>query len=250
MASLRFVWIVCLVYICAVNSAKSRKKSVVLSDVCSSVYTQTEYNTRDEYYRRVKDPHNHITTRLMRYFTFGGILQAISEETGIPRDKLVEKGASQFQDQSSGLGQTIHAAHIIRVGAINSRLKNKNPSLNRGLENYIGHTQNVLRIVNVWHGVGGAIDRYQSDNLNTLSTIDFDGLSTQSMDVIEQLKEDFFKIVDQYVQTIPNEQSNNSDLETDREIVHLINDCMLFENGTLGYGMVKDGSFVTRYARA
>uniref|UniRef100_A0A182MG17 RanBP2-type domain-containing protein n=1 Tax=Anopheles culicifacies TaxID=139723 RepID=A0A182MG17_9DIPT len=170
------------------STTSTRETSERVSDDKSSVYDEGKHGSRDEYNRRVQDPDKHISERLVRYFRFGGILQAISEETNIPRVELVTGGASRFQDQSSGLGQSVHAAHIIRVGAINSKLKNKSPSLNRALQNYIGHTQNVLRAANAWHGIGGDVDKYQSNNLNILATIDFNGRYNDNEDTIETLQ--------------------------------------------------------------
>ncbi|XP_049288364.1 uncharacterized protein LOC125766436 [Anopheles funestus] len=249
MTSLRFVWIVCLVSICAINSTTgARKQSEVISDICSSSFTEGQYDTREEYYRRVRDPDKHISARLVRYFRFGGILQAISEETEIPRDKLVEGGASQFQDQSSGLGQTIHAAHIIRVGAINNKLQKKSASLNRALQNYIGHTQNVLRAANAWHGVGGDIDKYQSSKLGVLATVDFTGtLDTDDQRTVETLVTDFRAIIDKYVHDGTHTSDDKKILNADNVIVYCVLPLMLHQEGKAGYDMVKNGEFVTKY---
>uniref|UniRef100_A0A182VYZ4 Uncharacterized protein n=1 Tax=Anopheles minimus TaxID=112268 RepID=A0A182VYZ4_9DIPT len=252
MLSVRFVWIVCAVSICVINSATgARKQSEVISDICSSSFTEGQYDTRDEYYRRVRDPEKHISARLVRYFRFGGILQAIAEETEIPRDKLVTGGASQFQDQSSGLGQTIHAAHIIRVGSINNKLQKKSPTLNRALQNYIGHTQNVLRAANAWHGVGGEIDKYQSNQLGVLATIDFAGtLDSNDRRTVETLLTEFRTIIDKYVRDGTHTTDNKKILNADNVIVYCMLPLMLHEEGKAGYDMVKNGDFVTKYDKS
>ncbi|XP_058062398.1 uncharacterized protein LOC131212520 [Anopheles bellator] len=130
----------------------ARGKTPVVPDVASTSFTESEHCSKDQYRIRVRDPNRHISTRLLRYFTFGGILQGIHEETQIPRAELVLGGASQYQDQSSQLGPKYHAAHVIRVGSIDKRLKQKNKDLFKALTNYVGHTQNVISLANVWHG--------------------------------------------------------------------------------------------------
>ncbi|XP_050070906.1 uncharacterized protein LOC126558870 [Anopheles maculipalpis] len=249
MTSLRTVSIVLLVGISAITLATgARKQSELISDICSSSFTEGQYDSRDVYNRRVRDPNKHISARLVRYFRFGGMLQAIAEETDLPRDKLVAGGASQFQDQSSGLGQTIHAAHIIRVESINNKLDKKSPSLNRALQNYIGHTQNVLRAANAWHGVGGDIDKYQSNQLAVLASIDFKtALETNDRRTVETMITDFRSIIDKYVRDGTHTEDEKKILDSDKVIVYCVAPLMLHEEGKAGYNMVKNGEFVTKY---
>uniref|UniRef100_A0A182Q278 Uncharacterized protein n=1 Tax=Anopheles farauti TaxID=69004 RepID=A0A182Q278_9DIPT len=247
------LWVKCIqlfVFCIAIDSiACARKPTDVLSDVCSTAFSEGAHGTREGYSKRVRDPSKHISTRLVRYFWFGGVLQAISEETGIARDKLVTGGASQFQDQSSGRGRGIHAAHVIRVGTINSQLKSKSDSLNRALQNFIGHTQNVLREANVWHGVGGDIDRYQSDKLTALADVDFTGpLEPTNRRKVEDLITPFREIIDKYVQS--GDAQAKTVLEEDKVTVYCVGPMMLFEEGKAGYDMVKNGDFVKHYDRA
>ncbi|XP_053667270.1 uncharacterized protein LOC128716372 [Anopheles marshallii] len=225
-----------------------RKPTDVISDVGSSVYSQSVHASRKEYQQRLRKPDKHIAFRLVRYFTFGGILQAIAEATGIPRDTLVKGGASQLQDQSSGCGDEIHAAHVIRIGSINGELKTKNESLHRALENYVGHTQNVPRKVNFWSGIGGAIDQYQSNKLSALATIHFTGTLSDNRDIIVQLQATFRAIVDEYVLKERNGESREI-FEKVKETIDLVEDNMLFGNGTAGYAMVQNGTFLQRYNR-
>ncbi|XP_058058219.1 uncharacterized protein LOC131209225 [Anopheles bellator] len=152
---------------------KKRVKTNRFEDPSSSTYEEAFHGTVDEYNRRRKDPKAHIEDRLRRYLRFGAILQAISELTGIPRLELVTGGRSEGQDQRSGHGPDFHAAHVIRVGPASERLRSTNPYLYTTLIDIIGHTQVVEREANVWHGIGGEIDRFQSENLELLASIDF-----------------------------------------------------------------------------
>nr|AAO74843.1 hyp37.3 putative secreted salivary gland protein [Anopheles stephensi] len=232
------------------NNGTKRKKTELLSDICSTAFSEQDNKTREEYYNRVRDPNKHISTRLVRYFTFGGILQAISELTGIPRVELVAGGSSQLQDKTSGLGGMKHAAHIIRVGTISRKLMDANESLNRALENYIGHTQNVLRDVNVWSGIGGALDRYQSSNLTVLAKVNFNGTLCDNRDRIVAVATPFHQIITQYVlKKTSEDKGEEKKLEDDKVTGFLIGPAMLFEHGTMGYRMAMNGTFEAHYKR-
>uniref|UniRef100_A0A182PKI7 Uncharacterized protein n=1 Tax=Anopheles epiroticus TaxID=199890 RepID=A0A182PKI7_9DIPT len=251
MTSVRYVLVIFLASAVIFTATGARKDSTVLSDICSNTFTEGQYETRDEYQRRVREPNKHISARLVRYLTFGGILQAISEETEIPRNELVAGGASQFQDQSSGLGRTVHAAHVIRVGTIDRRLGGKDAALQKALVNYIGHTQNVLRAANVWHGVGGEIDRFQSNNLGLLGSIDFTGaFEPDNRKVVEQLVGYFREIIAAYVKDGSEYDAKDKNiLDEDKVILCCVSPLMLFEEGRAGYDLVKSGEFVSHYGR-
>ncbi|XP_049288360.1 uncharacterized protein LOC125766432 [Anopheles funestus] len=254
MGSMHILCAIWLLFVIINLNECNRTKTDVISDVASAVYEERLNETRLEYQRRVRDPNKHISIRLLRYFVFGGILQAISEDTGISRTELVTGGASTRQDQYSGKGiEGIHAAHVIRVSSINEKLKKENESLYTALANYIGHTQNVVKDVNVWRGIGGNIDLFQSSNLTLLAKIDFSGkLTDLNKDIVLVLQATFRKIVDTYVLMKSYKTSDTSkkkELEDMKETVYLVNERMLFENGTAGYIMVKDGNFTKRYNR-
>lgn len=250
-SSIRFTLMLSVLWLSVVVSVScARQKSQVVPDVASTAYSETLHGERKCYNLRVRDANKHISTRLTRYFVFGGILQAIAEQTQIPREDLVSGGASQFQDQSSGLGRKFHAAHVIRVGSIDGRLKQKKASLNTALQNYIGHTQNVIDIANVWHGVAGQIDRFQSDNLSELAKIDFGGaFEPTNRRKVEDLMKLFRDIIDTHVNSGNRAREKQSELEADKIGVYCAGASMLFEAGKEGYQMVKSGNFETHYQK-
>ncbi|XP_076676897.1 uncharacterized protein LOC143373477 isoform X2 [Andrena cerasifolii] len=145
---------------------------------------------KKEYQFRTRGPIGHIVARFERYIRFGGMIQRISEDTGIDRSDVVKGGPSQYQDQHSNRGKEgIQAAHLIRVGEINANLT---PSHFEELKNFIGHTQNVSKEWNYWQGVGGGIDRYQSSSLRQLAEIDFSGdWTNQNKRAIENIRSYF-----------------------------------------------------------
>lgn len=86
MTTFRYVWLACLgAFIIIISTATAaRRPTTVVSDVCSTSFTDGPFETRDAYRQRVRDPNKHISARLVRYLTFGGILQAIAEKTNLP----------------------------------------------------------------------------------------------------------------------------------------------------------------------
>jgi hypothetical protein len=100
-----------------------------------------------------------------RYIRFAGIVQRISEQTNIGRDKVVRIGARQFQDQSSHKDKKINASRVVRAGDFNPKGVKQFEQPCNEVVNFLGHTQNIPMYVNVLHGVGGAVDRFKSKNL-------------------------------------------------------------------------------------
>ncbi|KFB37429.1 AGAP001989-PA-like protein [Anopheles sinensis] len=251
-SSIRFTLMLSVLWLSVIVSVSgARQKSQLVPDVASTAYSETLHGERKCYNLRVRDANQHIATRLTRYFVFGGILQAIAEQTQIPREDLVSGGPSQNQDQSSGRGPKYHAAHVIRVGSIDGRLKQKNASLNTALQNYIGHTQNVIKAANVWHGVAGQIDLFQSGKLSELAKIDFGGaFEPTNRRKVEDLMTEFRKIIDTHVNSGNQAQEEQSELDAAKIAVHCAGASMLFEAGKEGYQMVKSGNFETHYEKS
>uniref|UniRef100_A0A8W7K8X2 Uncharacterized protein n=1 Tax=Anopheles albimanus TaxID=7167 RepID=A0A8W7K8X2_ANOAL len=114
---------------------------------------------------------DHILERFRRYFKLLARLHAIEEMTGLKN--IVLDGASTGQDKRGT--QEYQASHVLRVGAINAKLKEKNGRLFQALTNFVGHTQYTLAKANRWGGIGGEIDKFQSDNLGGLDGINYGG---------------------------------------------------------------------------
>nr|AAX86002.1 hyp37.7-like precursor [Anopheles gambiae] len=191
------------------------------------------------------EPNHHLATRLLRYFIFGGIIQAISAETRIPRRRLVFGGRSMFQDKHSQAGPGTHAAHVVRVCAINAGLTGANPNLTIALQNYIGHTQDVPRIYNYFAGVGGAIDLFQSSSLKELSKIDFTGFyNGTNKDTVIKLSNAFRGIVEKYAR---KENQATVVIDVAKAAAYCADPSLLFARGTEGHRMVVDGTFLRNY---
>ncbi|RVE46545.1 hypothetical protein evm_008836 [Chilo suppressalis] len=178
---------------------RSRVRVRVVRDFESSSSDNENLSDNKEYQRRVRDISKHIEGRLTRFFRFAGMIQRASEQLDISKDEVVEIGASQYQDQNSKMGREIHAAHLVRFGKVNPETK-KNTQLYNEFKNYLGHTQNVPKHANEWHGVGGAIDRFQPRNLKALGGINFSrNLTAEGASIIKRVKEDFIAILDKQI---------------------------------------------------
>ncbi|XP_058064767.1 uncharacterized protein LOC131214407 [Anopheles bellator] len=171
------------------------------------------------------------------------MLEAISHRTGIPRGELVKGGGSQYQDQTSGHGRRFHAAHVIRVGAIDERLREKNVSLYKALANFIGHTQVVPMEANQWNGIGGKIDRFQSNHLEHLARITFNALYD---DANEKTMTDLVTLMDQLIGSFGEIPTIGTDFpKTAEEWLDTPEE--LHGYAGLGYNMVMSGFFETTY---
>ena len=145
---------------------------------------------------------DHLADRFARLFRFIGKIQRISEQTDIPREEVEEGGGSQYQDQSSHQGKEIHEAHVVRVGEINTQIINDEAHklIYNELKNFLGHTQNVSKHANEWHGIGGDIDKIQSGNLKKLSSIDFRrSLTAEDASTIKRFKGKFIAALDKRI---------------------------------------------------
>ncbi|XP_049542454.1 uncharacterized protein LOC125955363 [Anopheles darlingi] len=194
-----FLTIVMLVALLSSSCANPapRIKTEVKSDKDSDHYHELLYGDERSYQNRVHNPLDHIVNRLKRYFVFGGTLQAIAEYTELLRVGLVQGGAVQYQDRSSEVPGT-HAAHVIRVGEINSELWNTNETLFNATRNYIGHTQNVIIDANKFWGIGGELDRFQSSNLTVLNGINFRSTFTVQSPKVKTLTDWFMAVIRRY----------------------------------------------------
>ncbi|XP_050087587.1 uncharacterized protein LOC126572378 [Anopheles aquasalis] len=220
-----------------------RKPTERVADPTSTAYSERLHGTEEEYDHRIVDPQQHIQKRCKRYFKFGAILEGISTLTDIQQQDLVTGGPSQYQDQSSGHGLDYHAAHVIRVGEINEELKSDHRPLYNALANFLGHTQVVAREANLWRGIGGSIDRAQSDRLILLSRVRFRGLmdgSNQSairmvLRMLEKAIKDHVELSSAAMEWLKESFKDEGVLE-------------LFKYGKEVYNSVVNGEFLKRYA--
>lgn len=182
----------------------------------------------------------HIVTRLKRWFRFVGILQRITIDTRLKFKEIILGEASAYQDRHSGLGRSIHAAHVVRAGTVNSILQTENRTHYQGLVDFLAHTQNVPMEANVFHGVGGRIDRFQTNltNLYVLNTINFNpdepSWDDDAMGTINVLIIDFRNLLVNSMAELPHGEMKNQI----NEAIRLINDMdseTFFNAGVKGY---------------
>lgn len=181
----------------------------------------------------------HIFARLNRWFRFGGLLQRIEYDTDILRPHIVGVGPSVYQDRNSGRGRYIHAAHIIRAGHINCRLREMHNLHYNGLRDFIGHTQNVVMEANVG-GIGRAIDEFQVNmiNLYMLYEIDF----TYRCAHVSLNDENLMSlVVDAYVDMLSECANRTTDktlrdaIESAIRLIHNTPICHFYKAGKKGY---------------
>ncbi|MDR0288935.1 MAG: hypothetical protein LBH78_02705 [Rickettsiales bacterium] len=199
----------------AFGGASARKRSKVIHDFESSSFDNEGFLDYEEYRYRERNVSDHLEDRFTRFFRIGGMIQRASEQTNILRNQVVKSGSSKSQDQSSNKGREIHAAHVVRLGEINPEMVKQSEQLYNEFVNFLGHTQNVPKYANKWHGVGGDIDKFQSKNLKKLESINFrESLTAEDASTIKSVKEDFIAVLDSRI---------NGGKLSDRKKLELIN---------------------------
>uniref|UniRef100_A0A9I3EH09 Uncharacterized protein n=1 Tax=Anopheles dirus TaxID=7168 RepID=A0A9I3EH09_9DIPT len=221
-------------------------------DVCKTAYSKGQYGTRAGYNQRVQDPKKHISSRLMHYFWFGGVLQAISEESRFPRERIARGGLSKLMFLQSGVRSynIPYSANIVSLFNIQPLVKCWNKPVYRALVNYICGTENVADDGRVWRQVHRQLDRFQSENLPALSEIDFNGeYDENNLHKVEALITAFRDVIDKYVQSSDAKENVTKAMEDEEVTIFCISPAMLLEEGATGYNMLKNGTFVERYDR-
>uniref|UniRef100_A0A182HHU0 Uncharacterized protein n=1 Tax=Anopheles arabiensis TaxID=7173 RepID=A0A182HHU0_ANOAR len=143
-------------------------------------------------------PEYHLDSRVAHHTgRFAGELKKIAEITNIPVDELIKAGRSMFKASRNCSGQDQQQAHVVRVSILVERLKTDFPDLYQRLTRHAGHTQLVDKFVNVFHKIGGDIDRNQADWILDLATVDFTkGLNDHSREVFEKYKSSVLRVFD------------------------------------------------------
>jgi hypothetical protein len=220
----------------AIGGAIERKRSKRVDDPDSSSIDNEDFRNDEEHRCREHIVSKHVVDRFTRFIRFGGLNQRIGENTNVSRGQVVRSGASQFQDQSSNRGREVHAAHVVRAGEIHPTIKNKHKHCYNEIVNFLGHTQNVPKYANEWHGIGGDIDKFQSRNLQNIAKIDFSrSLTAEDASTIKSLINGFVAVVDNRMERGNVSEIEISQLRKARETITHMTIQEFFDQGKKGY---------------
>ncbi|XP_078051887.1 uncharacterized protein LOC144478038, partial [Augochlora pura] len=162
--------------------------------------------------RKIKKVDVHLNDRLIRAFRLMGTVQKIAEYTNLNRNEIVVAGRSESTDGSSGMGNSVHAAHVLRY-TINPRLKAFSQTFD-DLDHLLAHTQNVRNYANVFHGVGGKIDVYQGTIPEILSSVNFNGeMTPDAADKIRDVKQGYVNVIKEECRKLREKQNESYEVE-------------------------------------
>uniref|UniRef100_A0A182IBC4 Uncharacterized protein n=1 Tax=Anopheles arabiensis TaxID=7173 RepID=A0A182IBC4_ANOAR len=153
----------------------------------------------------------HLFSRFQHTFRFGGEVRKGVEVTRLPVDKIIKYGASNYKafrkvKPFTGLQQ----AHVVRV-SVDEELKTTNPDVYDSITTHAGHTQLTDKSVNVFHKIGGDIDRSQHRWLVNLATIDYTKrLNSRSRKIISDIKNDTLKLYEKNIAKLKTEHADES----------------------------------------
>jgi hypothetical protein len=105
------------------------------------------------------------------------------------------------------------------------------------LINFLGHTQNVARYANEWHGIGGDIDKIQSGSLKKLASTDFrKSLTAEDASTIKSFKGKFIAALDKRIKKMkPNNKWGLEELKKARKTITYFKLEAAFGKGKDGY---------------
>uniref|UniRef100_A0A182NYF0 Uncharacterized protein n=1 Tax=Anopheles dirus TaxID=7168 RepID=A0A182NYF0_9DIPT len=152
-------------------------------------FNQETNNTAKSAAADTRSPDYHLDSRLTHHTVrFAGEIKKISEETNIPISDLIKAGRSLYKAARESAGPDFHQAHVLRL-CLNPELVKDHPELYTLLKNHTGHTQMVDKFVNVFHKIGGDIDKSQAQWITDLASIDFTkGLNEESVGKLESYR--------------------------------------------------------------
>ncbi|XP_041782118.1 uncharacterized protein LOC121598850 isoform X1 [Anopheles merus] len=184
-----------------------------------------------------RTPEYHLDSRVAHHTgRFAGELKKIAEITNIPVDELIKAGRSMFKASRNCSGQDQQQAHVVRVSILEERLKTDFPDLYQRLTRHAGHTQLVDKFVNVFHKIGGDIDRNQADWILDLATVDFTkGLNDHSREVFEKYKSSVLRVFDNNINSNKYSKEQVLVIKNARKIMNNTNIQVLFERAQKGY---------------
>nr|XP_049465269.1 uncharacterized protein LOC125906394 isoform X1 [Anopheles coluzzii]XP_049465270.1 uncharacterized protein LOC125906394 isoform X1 [Anopheles coluzzii]XP_049465271.1 uncharacterized protein LOC125906394 isoform X1 [Anopheles coluzzii] len=184
-----------------------------------------------------RTPEYHLDSRVAHHTgRFAGELKKIAEITNIPVDELIKAGRSMFKASRNCSGQDQQQAHVVRVSILEERLKTDFPDLYQRLTRHAGHTQLVDKFVNVFHKIGGDIDRNQADWILDLATVDFTkGLNDHSREVFEKYKSSVLRVFDNNINSNKYSKEQVLVIKNARKIINNTSTEVLFERAQKGY---------------
>lgn len=178
----------------------------------------------------------HFVRRLTRYVRLGGIGQYVTDATTglVSRADVFYEGTSEHQDRSCSVPGH-HAAHVVRV-RLNMFIETDYPEIFEPLRIFVGHTHFVPQYANVWHGLGGEVDRIQARFLQEMSTINFRGdLTAETKDILRRLKQAFLDVFEAAIRSGRYTARQVRDLQEAIDAIREISLRELFEKGRDGY---------------
>uniref|UniRef100_A0A182Q6M4 SecA DEAD-like N-terminal domain-containing protein n=1 Tax=Anopheles farauti TaxID=69004 RepID=A0A182Q6M4_9DIPT len=187
----------------------------------------------------IRRPDYHLDSRLSHHtLRFAGELKKISEETNIPLDNLIKAGRSLYKASRASAGPDFHQAHVLRI-CLNPDLVKDHPELYTLLTNHAGHTQMVEKFVNVFHKIGGDIDKNQASWIIDLASIDYnEGLKSKSnVAKLESYKKSVLNLYDTNINSNKYSDAEKLMLEKAKRIMINTKNEVLFERAQRGYNL-------------
>ncbi|XP_041784882.1 uncharacterized protein LOC121600402 [Anopheles merus] len=194
------------------------------------------------------EPHtgaSHLHSRTaVHTVRFAGEIRRAARMSGHNVRDLIEDGASTIRDgyiRLSTSDSQLQRAHVLRFRDNFEMLREHYPELYRILCRHAGHTQRIPRVFNVFHRIGGRIDKLQYGWILKLSTVDFlAGPTAENLAIFEAYRQEVLDLYDSEIRLRYYSEEDMAEIRRAREMMENTTSEELFENALEGFNLEHD----------
>ncbi|XP_040170215.1 uncharacterized protein LOC120904361 [Anopheles arabiensis] len=194
------------------------------------------------------EPHtgaSHLHSRTaVHTVRFAGEIRRAADRSGHHVRDLIEDGASTIRDgyiRPPTPDSQLQRAHVLRFRDNFEMLREHYPELYRILCRHAGHTQRIPRVFNVFHRIGGRIDKLQYGWILKLSEVDFSaGPTAANLAIFEAYRQEVLDLYDSEIRLRYERNYSEEDMAEIRRAKEMMENTTneeLFENALEGYNL-------------
>ncbi|XP_040169911.1 uncharacterized protein LOC120904168 [Anopheles arabiensis] len=194
------------------------------------------------------EPHtgaSHLHSRTaVHTVRFAGEIRRAADRSGHQVTELIEDGASTIRDgyiRPPTSDSQLQRAHVLRFRDNFEMLREHYPELYRILCRHAGHTQRIPRVFNVFHKIGGRIDKLQYGWILKLSEVDFSaGPTAANLAMFKAYRQEVLDLYDSEIRLRYERNYSEEDIAEIRRAKEMMENTTseeLFENALEGFNL-------------
>nr|XP_040234617.2 uncharacterized protein LOC120956890 [Anopheles coluzzii]XP_040234618.2 uncharacterized protein LOC120956890 [Anopheles coluzzii]XP_049465087.1 uncharacterized protein LOC120956890 [Anopheles coluzzii] len=209
--------------------------------------SKTTRNCQDETSDET-EPHtgaSHLHSRTaVHTVRFAGEIRRAADRSGHQVTELIEDGASTIRDgyiRPPTPDSQLQRAHVLRFRDNFEMLREHYPELYRILCRHAGHTQRIPRVFNVFHRIGGRIDKLQYGWILKLSEVDFSaGPTAANLSMFEAYRQEVLDLYDSEIRLRYYSEQDMAEIRRAKEMMENTTSEELLENALEGFNLEHD----------